>query len=82
MQTTRFIVGAIAFHVAVIRMMGEKEIPSEVDQDIRYGRTQDSTGSHDSSGRRSKEEIESNKGLRSREHIVAAGLNSHRRHET
>lgn len=61
MQTTRFIGCAIAFHEAVIRMMGKKEIPSEVDQEIRYGRTQDSTGSHDSSGRRSKEEIESKK---------------------
>lgn len=38
-QPTRFIGGAIAFHVAVIRMIGGKEIPSEVDQDIRYGRT-------------------------------------------
>ena len=38
MQPTRFIDGAITFHVALIRMMTEK-IPSEVDQDIRYGRT-------------------------------------------
>ena len=38
MQPTRFIDGAITFHVALIRMMTEK-IPSEVHQDIRYGRT-------------------------------------------
>ena len=46
-QPTRFIHEAIAFHMAVIGMMGGKGIPSEVDQDIRYHRTQDSTGSQD-----------------------------------
>ena len=58
MQPTPSIGGAIA-PVAVIRMMGGKEIPSAVDQYIRYARTQDSTGSNDSSGMKIEDAVPS-----------------------
>lgn len=44
-ESTRFNRDAMAFQVAIICMMSGKEIPSEIDLDLRYGRTQDSTGS-------------------------------------